>query len=94
MIKTFSLDSKSSNNKANKGELNEFVNPFTVLNQESIKNFNVAKYGTSDFHGLFKDMDLEDKKNEVMKIYKLIFRFSIEKLSTYLKDDSFFLIVT
>jgi len=38
-------------------------------------------------------MDQEEKKNEVMKIYKLIFRFSIEKLSIYLKDDYFILII-
>jgi len=38
-------------------------------------------------------MDQEEKKNEVMKIYKLIFRFSIEKFSIYLKDDYFILII-
>ena len=53
----------------------------------------MRKYETIDFHGLFRGQDLEDKTNEVMKIYKLIFRFSIDKLSNYLKDDSFLIII-
>ena len=50
-------------------------------------------FETNDFHRLFPNMTVDEKKELVMKIYKLIFRFSIDKLSNFLKDDSFLIIV-
>jgi len=38
-------------------------------------------------------MDLESKKESVLETYKLIFRFSIEKLLHYLSNDSFLVIL-
>ena len=49
-------------------------------------------FQTFDFHGLLADLRLEEKKEKVLQIYKLIFRFSIDKLIYYIKDD-FFLIL-
>mgnify|MGYP000891429231 CR=1 FL=1 len=37
--------------------------------------------------------DIESKKAQVLMIYKLIFRFSIEKLTNYLKNDMFIVIL-
>ena len=37
--------------------------------------------------------DIESKKAQVLMIYKLIFRFSIEKLTNYLKNDMFLIIL-
>jgi hypothetical protein len=44
---------------------------------------------TTDFFGLYKDQRAEYKNESVMEIYKLIYRFSIERLITYLSEDSF-----
>lgn len=46
-------------------------------------------YITNDFFGIFKAMDLDSKKTLALETYKLIFRFSIEKLIVNLEDDSF-----
>lgn len=52
-----------------------------------------SKYGvTNDYFGILKDMELEEKKSLALETYKLIFRFSIEKLTRYLEDDSFIMI--
>jgi hypothetical protein len=48
---------------------------------------------TDDFFGLLKDMSYEEKKAEVLDNYKLIFRFSISKLSEYLCKETFLIIV-
>ena len=48
---------------------------------------------TNNFFGLLKDETLEEKKTKVLMIYKLIFRFSIEKLADYLKNDMFITIL-
>ena len=37
-------------------------------------------------------MDLEVKKSLALETYKLIFRFSIEKLTNFLEDESFILL--
>ena len=42
---------------------------------------------TCDFFGLLKGKEMEEKKDSVLETYKLIFRFSIEKLLNYLNDD-------
>ena len=47
---------------------------------------------TNDFFGLLKGFDLDSKKGEVLNYYKLIFRFSISKLMSYLEKDSFLII--
>lgn len=46
-----------------------------------------------DFFGIMADEDIESKKTQVLRIYKLIFRFSIEKLTNYLKNDMFLIIL-
>lgn len=48
---------------------------------------------TSDFFGILKDVELETKKQLALDTYKLIFRFSIEKLTNFLEDDSFILLL-
>jgi hypothetical protein len=48
---------------------------------------------TNDYFGILKDMNLETKKQKALDTYKLIFRFSIEKLTKFLEDDSFILIL-
>ena len=49
--------------------------------------------GAYDFFGLLGGMEIDDKKDSVLQTYKLIFRFSIEKLLNYLRDDSFLVIL-
>ena len=48
---------------------------------------------TDEFFGLLKDLTYEQKKAEVLDNYKLIFRFSISKLSEYLCKETFLIIV-
>ena len=48
---------------------------------------------TCDFFGLLSDRSLEECKLMVLDTYKLIFRFSIGKLSSYLKDNAFLVIL-
>ena len=47
---------------------------------------------TNDYFGILKDKDLEEKKSMALETYKLIFRFSIEKLTKFLEDESFIMI--
>ena len=42
-----------------------------------------------NFFGYLQDEDLDTKKERVLLTYKLIFRFSIEKLIIFIKDDTF-----
>ena len=42
---------------------------------------------TCDFFGLLKDKEIDEKKDSVLETYKLLFRFSIEKLLNYLDDN-------
>ena len=58
-----------------------------------MSNFDTEKYESNDFLGLFAGKDLEQSKDEVMGIYKLIFRFSIDKLLNYLRDDGFLIMM-
>ena len=46
-----------------------------------------------DFFGYLEGMDIEEKKSSVLETYKLIFRFSIEKLINYIKDNTFIIII-
>jgi hypothetical protein len=46
-----------------------------------------------DFFGIMVLKDIESKKAQVLMIYKLIFRFSIEKLTNYLKNNMFLIIL-
>jgi hypothetical protein len=48
---------------------------------------------TYNFFNLLGDMDVQAKKNSVLQTYKLIYRFSIEKLLNYLRNDSFLVIL-
>ena len=48
---------------------------------------------TDEFFGLLKGLTYEQKKAEVLDNYKLIFRFSISKLSEYLCKETFLIIV-
>jgi hypothetical protein len=48
---------------------------------------------TNTFFGLLNEESLEEKKKKVLQIYLLIFRFSIEKLSDYLKNDMFIMVL-
>lgn len=48
---------------------------------------------TYNFFGLLGEMDVQTKKNSVLQTYKLIYRFSIEKLLISLKDDSYLVIL-
>jgi hypothetical protein len=41
---------------------------------------------TMDFFGILSDKSPEERKEVVLDIYKLIFRFSIQKLIKYLDD--------
>ena len=47
---------------------------------------------TTDYFGILKDMELLVKKSLALETYKLIFRFSIEKLSKFLEDEAFILL--
>lgn len=62
--------------------------------KEVIKKFNLddEPEQTTDYFGILKDMDIEVKKSLALETYKLIFRFSIEKLTKFLDDDSFILL--
>ena len=53
----------------------------------------LAVFQTCDFHGLLKDLSMQEKKEHVLQTYKLIFRFSIDKLLNYLKNDSFLIML-
>jgi hypothetical protein len=46
-------------------------------------------FETRNFFGNLAGSDLEEKKQSVLEMYKLIFRFSIEKLLNYLCKDTF-----
>ena len=46
-----------------------------------------------DFFGVLVGENIDAKKAQVLMIYKLIFRFSIEKLTNYLKNDMFLAIL-
>ena len=48
---------------------------------------------TNNFFGLLGTKNIEEKKESVLETYKLIFRFSIEKLLKYLSNDSFLIIL-
>jgi len=48
---------------------------------------------TDEFFGLLRHFTYEQKKAEVLDNYKLIFRFSISKLSEYLCKETFLIIV-
>jgi len=48
---------------------------------------------TQNFFGYLGDMDIQGKKNSVLQTYKFLYRFSIEKLLNYLKDDSYLVIL-
>lgn len=62
--------------------------------KEVIEKFNLddEPEQTTDYFGILKDMDIEVKKSLALETYKLIFRFSIEKLTKFLDDDSFILL--
>tara|TARA_B110000285_G_C14959778_1_gene531072 strand:+ start:282 stop:458 length:177 start_codon:yes stop_codon:yes gene_type:complete len=47
---------------------------------------------TTDYFGILKDMELLVKKSLALETYKLIFRFSIEKLTKFLEDEAFILL--
>lgn len=44
---------------------------------------------TYDFFGILQEIDPEEQKAQVLDTYKLIFRFSIQKLIKYLGDFHF-----
>jgi len=48
---------------------------------------------TDNFFGFLGQSSLEAKKESVLETYKLIFRFSIEKLLNYLSNDSFLVVL-
>lgn len=51
-------------------------------------------YGvTNDFFQTMKKLSVEDRKSKALDIYKLIFRFSIEKLTNFLVQESFLMIL-
>jgi hypothetical protein len=51
-------------------------------------------YGVShDYFHVLTNENLEDRKSLALETYKLIFRFSIEKLTNFLTQDPFLLIL-
>ena len=48
---------------------------------------------SNDFFGVFKGMDINQKKIVVLDIYKLMFRFSVGKLIKYLSKPEFLCVV-
>ena len=48
---------------------------------------------TTDFFGFYTGQESDEKNESVLEIYKLIFRFSIERLITYLSEDTFLVIL-
>ena len=78
MIKSFCEENNASNIISQVKDLkDEIVEP----TQPPEHNYN--------FFGLLENEDLETKKDRVLLTYKLIFRFSNEKLIIFIKDDSF-----
>tara|TARA_B110000285_G_scaffold205526_1_gene243350 strand:- start:520 stop:807 length:288 start_codon:yes stop_codon:yes gene_type:complete len=95
MIKCFILnqttdqqqnDTKSKLNQAKIDvEICKFIQHIQQGDKSENDKFSDLNLGeTNNFFGLFKDETLEEKKTQVLMIYKLIFRFSIEKLTDYL----------
>jgi hypothetical protein len=82
MIKSFSEENNTSNIiSQNKDVKDEELEP----RQPPEHNYN--------FFGFLENEDLDTKKDRVLQTYKLIFRFSIEKLILFIKDDSFLAIL-
>ena len=109
MIKSFSLDvallktpshDLSRAKLSLKKKINSFFERFNhkiqnATSLEPIKKKDLEPFTdyTVDFFGILKDHDLESKTDRVLQLYKLIFRFSIEKLIHYIKDHSYLLIL-
>lgn len=48
---------------------------------------------SDDFFGVFKSLNLNQKKILVLDIYKLMFRFSVGKLIKYLSKPEFLVVI-
>ncbi len=57
------------------------------------KKENKILKATNNFFGIFSTQSLQDKNNVVLETYKLIFRFSIDRLLLFLKKDDFIIII-
>jgi hypothetical protein len=68
---------------------------FTECRKRLPIKFNKFQFSsqTKNFFNLLGDKSVEEKKDSVLEIYKLIFRFSIEKLLKILDNDAFLIII-
>ena len=48
---------------------------------------------SKEFFGVLANQSLEDKKSNVLQLYMLIFRFSVEKLKVFIKQDSYMIML-
>lgn len=55
-------------------------------NQEFCKNNKVIKHIKNDFFGFLKGKSVEQRKICVLNIYKYFFKFTFEKLRSYVDD--------
>ena len=70
------------------------TNYFAEVMNELYQGMPHENYGVShDYFHTLRNVSLEDRKSRTLETYKLIFRFSIEKLTKFLAEDSFLLIL-
>ena len=63
-----------------------------LVSKSNVQKFSIYQI-TNDFFGVFKDMDINSKKIQVLDIYKLMFRFSVGKLINNLSKPEFLVVI-